>query len=154
MAKHEVQPIKNFLDALKVKKIRNECRAFMTNSTSEISFLMQLKWYYSVYKKENQSGNIFCFLFKADDVDSGFGLIRRVNDRYWITGGLESSQRGKGLGKILFNDLLKEISSNEVWLEVLDSNEVAKNLYHKIGFKKVKIKEVNNNKVIVMNLIK
>lgn len=154
MVKHEVYPIRNFLDSLEVRKIRNQCRIFMTNNRSEISIIKQLSWYLKIYRKANMSGNMTCFLFKVDNFNSGFGLIRIVNDRYWITGGLKSNQRGKGFGKILFKDLLEKIPSNEVWLEVLDTNGVAKNLYQKIGFKNVKINDANGNKIIIMKLNK
>lgn len=144
--------IKNFIDALEVRKIRNECRHFMTNDTSEINLLQQLIWYFKVYKKENNNGNLKCYIFKNNSNNLGFGLIRKSSGKYWITGGLRFSERGKGFGKILFKDLIKKISAKEIWLEVLDSNIAAKKIYNNLGFIEVKNISNSNEKVITMKL--
>lgn len=154
MEKYEISPIKNFMDALEVRKIRNECRHFMTNDTSEINLLQQLIWYFKVYKKENIKGNLKCYLFKDDSNNLGFGLVRKSLGKYWITGGLMFNQRGKGLGTILFKELIQKVPSNEIWLEVLDTNIAANKIYHTLGFKKLNEKDSNGNRIIVMKLNK
>ena len=77
-------------------------------------------------------------------------LIKKIHNTYWITGGLLGVYRGKGMGTILFKKILQEIPSSVVWLEVLESNSVARKVYVKLGFKKVKEKNVQGRKVIVM----
>ena len=149
-----MSPIKNFLDALEVASIRNQCRLFMTNDTSEINPIQQLSWYLRTYKKENKNGKLKCFLFKNNGKNCGFGLIRQSFGKYWITGGLKLTQRGKGLGKILFNDIVRNVPSSDVWLEVLGSNIAAKKIYNTLGFKKFSETETNGKKVIVMKLTK
>lgn len=154
MEKYEQSPVKNFLEALVVRKIRNECRLFMTNNNSEISFVQQLIWYFKTYKKENKKGNMICFLFKHGRSNYGFGLIRKYSGKYWITGGLKFNQRGKGLGTILFKELIQKVPSNEIWLEVLDTNIAANKIYHILGFKKLNKKYLNGKRIIVMKLNK
>lgn len=154
MDNHKLISINNFIDVLEVRKIRNECRLFMTNYTNEISISNQLKWYFNVYKNENKKGNIETFIFKFNNKNAGFGLIQKKSNNYWITGGLSESQRGRGLGEKLFLELLNRIPSNEVWLEVIDTNIAAKRIYAKLGFKKVKKIKIDGKDVIVMKLIK
>jgi ribosomal protein S18 acetylase RimI-like enzyme len=154
MEKVKIVPIENFLNALEVRKIRNECRIFMTRSTAQISFSQQLSWYLKVYKSNYRKGEMICFLLRSNKNNLGFGLIRKSVGKYWITGGLKSSQRGKGLGKILFAKLIEKVPSDEVWLEVLDSNFIAYNLYQELGFKQTEISEINGKKVKTMKLEK
>ena len=154
MEKHELKPIKSLHDALEVRIIRNDCRLFMTNYTLEISPSQQQKWYTEIYKNENKKGNMTCFIFKYNNQNAGFGLIRKASGKYWITGGLMSSQRGKGLGIVLFQDIVKSTPSKEIWLEVLDTNPAAKKIYETLDFKKVKETEVKGKRVIIMKLEK
>ena len=42
--------------------------------------------------------------------------------------------QGKGIGKLLMTQLLKEITSKEVWLEVAVGNLKARKFYESIGF--------------------
>ena len=65
-------------------------------------------------------------------IDRGFALIQNV-----IVSG---DVRGKGLGKKLCSALIakvKEQGAGHAFLQVVQSNEIAMNLYKKLGFKKV-----------------
>lgn len=152
MEKYKITPIKSFLDALQVREIRNQCRTFMTNDTSKIGFLRQLKWYFFTYKTQKTQNKLTVFLFKSGEFNLGFGLIKESSGKYWITGGLKTEQRGKGLGKFLFRQLINNTPSSTIWLEVLDSNIAAKTIYKNLGFRRVRSITVNRKKVILMNL--
>ena len=154
MQEYELSPIKNIFDALEVRKIRNQGRTSMTKDTSEISIKNQFEWYFKTYKEASKRKEMICYLFKFNGINSGFGFIRRTSDKYWITGGIATDQRGKGLGKILFQHIIKEVPSETVWLEVLDSNIIAKKIYFGLGFKKVREFSRNGNNISVMKLIK
>ena len=154
MEEYELSPIKNILDALEVRKIRNQGRISMTKDTSEITSFTQVKWYFKTYKEANKKKEMICYLFRLNGKNSGFGFIRKTLGKYWITGGISTEQRGKGLGKILFGLVVKEVPSKTVWLEVLDSNIFAKKIYFGLGFKKIKTFNRNGNKILLMNLIK
>lgn len=154
METYEVIPINNFFDALEVRKIRNQCRSFMTNDTSAISYIKQLAWYLKAYRNENKNGESTCYLFKSNNNNSGFGYVRKIAGKYWITGGLSPDQRGKGLGKILFKRLIEQIPGESVWLEVLLSNSVARKLYNELGFREIKESDINGKKIVIMKLTK
>jgi ribosomal protein S18 acetylase RimI-like enzyme len=145
-------PIRNPLDAIILSDIRNQCSSYMTNYTSSINPIQQLIWYFKFYKKEYGDGNMACFLLKSNGNNFGFALYRITNGKYWITGGVKANERGKGLGKILFSELLKKIPSKEIWLEVLYDNEAAKKIYVGLGFKEEKDVEIKGKRVVVMSL--
>lgn len=147
-------PIKNLIDAYKIASIRNECRHNMTNSSDKISLFAQTKWYFRTYKAEYYKGTMLCLLFKLNNEDIGFGFIKKLSNKYWITGGLISDMRGKGLGSVLFKNIISLVSSSSVWLEVLESNIAAKKIYIKLGFKKKKIIERDKRRIILMSLNK
>lgn len=149
-----LKPIENFWDALIMRKIRNEARLFMTNDTSSISIFRQLKWYFKTLKPQQTKGDMLGFLFESDGQDVGFGLISVKEGKYFLTGAIKESQREQGLGKKLFAQLVKSVPSSVVWLEVLDSNTVARKLYEALGFKKTSHKEVAGRKVSIMKLVK
>src|SRR6185295_597226 len=137
MDNYSLTPIKNIKDALVVRKIRNQCRLFMTNDRSDIGFVRQIVWFFSKYKKENKKNNMICFLFNKNAKPIGFGLIKKNEDKYLITGGLEPDQRGKGIGKILFKEIIEQTPSKVVFLEVLKSNIPARKIYENLGFKQI-----------------
>lgn len=147
-----LEPIKNVFDALVLKNIRNECRFFMTSDTSEIGILREISWYFLHYLKENKKGNLYCYSLKKDGENLGFAKIRRDRNKYWITGGLKKSRRGRGEGKILFSLILDKLFGKEAWLEVLKTNHVALNLYKKLGFMMQRRIVKNEKEVIVMKL--
>jgi len=154
MENYRLSPIKNFKDALEVRKIRNQCRLFMTNFISEIGYREQFNWYYKTYRKENKKMKMFCFLFYVNNDAVGFGFVRESKNKFWITGGLKENQRGKGYGKLLFKEIVNSVPAKEVWLEVLASNTAAKKIYNELGFKNIKGLKINNKEVICMSLEK
>ncbi len=154
METYDLSPIKSLSDSLKVRKIRNECRSFMTNDQSEIGILKQISWYLKIYGSKNKTGEITCYLFRSNGQILGYGLIRKVSNKSWITGGLLKSERGKGFGKILFDSLIGEVPSSEVWLEVLASNAPARKIYEELGFKNMEEIQPRGRKIVVMKLTK
>lgn len=138
MGRYKLTVIENFFDALQVRKIRNECRYYMTRSQSYINPLQQMLWYLRVYKKENEKNIMWCYLFQVSGRNCGYALVKKVKGNYWITGGLYKSERGKGFGRKLFNSILSEFHDKNIFLEVLSSNLKAKNLYKKLGFGEIK----------------
>lgn len=118
-----------------MRNIRNSCRKYMTRFKEEITPEMQTKWY------DNLSDNIDPYIFIAGEFGAvfypfGYGMIQYEDDKALLTGAIEDKYRGRGFGKKLFLELisLAKNRTDEIFLEVLDSNEVAKNLYKSIGF--------------------
>ena len=126
-------------DAERMREIRNSCRQFMTRNTLEISFDEQKMWFLTL---ENTTRPYLLAVDVAGQPKVGYGLIRRIDDRYWISGGLLPEWRRKGLGKRLFADLARIINVVEkktCWLEVRASNTLAQRLYQSLGFEFVSI---------------
>jgi len=76
------------------------------------------------------------------DVVAGIGLLGLRNDRAWIGGiGVDSAFRRQGLGKQMMGHLIEQARSygvKQVWLEVIESNTPAHNLYLSLGFRDVR----------------
>ena len=121
-----------------LRQIRNECRHFMTRNTNEISQTEQLDWYNLLDKEKNK---LYLFYENYHGVSSpgpiGYGVIKKEDDCILLTGGLLSKERNKGFGTVLFDMLVKEAKKQNlpIKLEVLKSNERAKHIYSKLGFR-------------------
>lgn len=128
--------VKSVSDAQVLRRIRNECKDFMTRSTEYITEEKQTEWFNALDKD-----NIKLYLMwiahhgVAFEV-VGFGYCKKDESETYLTGGLKESFRGKGYGKNLFSHLLTEAKSfnTPITLEVLKTNERAKRLYESLGF--------------------
>ena len=126
----------------------------MTNNPSKITHSQQIFWYLRTYKKMNKAGNMTCYIFKHNNEKIGYAVIKKVFGKYLITGGLKESKRGSGFGKALFREIIQKVPSSDVYLEVLDSNFIAKKLYTGLGFKSIKKTRVGKNTILTMKLIR
>lgn len=128
--------IKSVSDAQVLRRIRNECKDFMTRSTEYITEEKQTEWFNGLDKD-----NIKLYLMwiahhgVAFEV-IGFGYCKKDGNETYLTGGLKEELRGKGYGKVLFSHLLTQAKSfnTPITLEVLKTNERAKRLYESLGF--------------------
>lgn len=122
---------KSFNDMFAVRLIRNTCRDFMTRDTHKISIIGQLRWCLE-YRKNSEW---WCYIARVNNLSVGYGLVRFIDGKFWLSGGLLPELRGKGLGEKIFRNLInKFIKVPELYLEVLDTNEGAYKLYTKLGF--------------------
>lgn len=143
---YEVSSLKS---AMLMRKMRNECRQFMTRDASKIGWLRQLNWFYTTYRPKQAKGEMAAYIFlchwpKQDIFNQpvGYGIIRDSKTKPLISGGLLKKYRGKGLGKTLFKILTRiasqgergEVGRRSVFLEVLETNQVAIDLYKKLGY--------------------
>lgn len=119
-------------DFLRIRKVRNECRTFLTNDTSYISVIRQVKFWMNMANNKD----IDVYYFEVDKEVLGYGLIKTDGKKKWITGGIKTAYRGLGLGRDLFQRLIYFSLPSEVWLEVMDWNTNALSLYRSLGFKK------------------
>jgi ribosomal protein S18 acetylase RimI-like enzyme len=138
--------VSNSFEAESLRKIRNECREFMTRNTEYISEEDQQKWFLTAHKKYQLYllYNIECGVI-VDPI--GYGLIRTEDTEYLVTGGLTASARGKGIGQKLFKFLIDNTKKDKpLRLEVLKTNVSAFNVYKKLGF----ITTYDNDKLVYM----
>lgn len=134
-----------------LRKTRNSSKQFMTRSQENITPEMQKHWY------ENLADNFLPYIFIASEHGTifypiGYGTISIENDAALLTGVIDESMRGKGLGRKLFSSLVDEGKRicNSVLLEVLITNQSAQNLYNSLGF----VETSRTDKVINMELRK
>ena len=132
-----------------LRKTRNSSKQFMTRSQEDVTPEMQKHWY------KNLADNFLPYIFIASEHGTifypvGYGTISVENNSVLLTGVVDSTMRGKGLGKKLFSSLIDEGKKicDSVLLEVLITNQVAQNLYKSLGF--VEISRTDN--VITMEL--
>ncbi len=133
----QLQEVANLKDALIMARIRNECRLFMTHDTRRIELDSQRHWFENIYKQLHSVREMTCYLFykTGNSNPIGYGVIKKSNEKYWLTGGLLKKDRGQGYGRKLFQLLINNTPGKEIWLSVLESNSVASGLYEKLGFK-------------------
>lgn len=80
-----------------------------------------------------------------DDNIVAFAICQTVLDEATLFNiAVEPSQQGKGLGKMLLLDLIEKLKARGImtlWLEVRESNHIAKTLYEQLGFNEVDIRK-------------
>lgn len=72
------------------------------------------------------------------------GYWKVIDEAHIVTFAIHPAYRGRGLGTMLLDNILKDASSRKVkkvTLEVRESNTVAQNLYQKFDFKKIAIRK-------------
>lgn len=120
-----------------MRQIRNTCREFMTNDRHEILPDEQQAWFETIRGRDD----ILPFLFKPRPEAMypkpfGYGLLRKMNEKWWVSGGLLPDWRGKGYGKWLFTSLTERVHAinEDAWLTVWEHNERAVKTYQGIGY--------------------
>ena len=132
-----------------LRKTRNSSKQFMTRYQNEITIQEQKLWY------DNLSSNITPYIFMVCEMGvifypCGYGIILIENNIAMLTGVVDEGNRGEGLGRRLFLNLISEAKkkTNKIHLEVLKANERAINLYKSLGF----IETLSKDKIIDMKL--
>lgn len=122
--------------AERMRIMRNSCREFMTGDQHEITAEEQAQWFAGL----PDDATVLPFLYDGGRRPYeivGYGLIRKMDDRWWVSGGLLPEHRGKGLGKDLFLELadyVHQAKHTPCWLKVFASNARAWKTYEAIGF--------------------
>lgn len=118
-----------------LRTIRNECREYMTRNTNYITVEQQQQWFVDAHKKY-ELYIAYAIEYGAVVVDAGFGLIHKNEDEFLLTGGLLTSFRDRGLGKVVFKFLVDQCTKTlPIRLEVLKSNTRAFKTYEALSFK-------------------
>jgi GNAT superfamily N-acetyltransferase len=116
-------------DAEHMRIVRNECRDYMTRNTAEIDRLRQTLWWRQLDRR-----TMFPLLFWIGPRAVGYGLVRVLDGKWWVTGGLIPDAREQKLGRELFEALFERVGGTEIWLEVRSTNTRARKLYTRLGF--------------------
>ena len=122
-------------------------RELLRNDLVAKSFgLSELPEAYSIAELEKHlsRGDLVLGLLKDSNV-VGFALARCVTDEaelLFIV--VDASHRGRGFGAFLLGSLLEELGKRgmrTLFLEVSDANRAAQQLYEKLGFQRIGLRE-------------
>lgn len=139
--------VKTVWDVLELRRLRNECRSFMTHDQRKISVWGELRWFYDTYKHWEETGYAKAYLVCWQSTPVAYGFIRNLKIEPILSGGVSKQFRGWGFGEKTFRFLLKQARGKDkkkVVLDVLETNKPAVSLY-----KKLKFKETNRSKGII-----
>ena len=130
-----------------VKKIRDECLEFIHNNKS-ISLKDSQTWYLDNYPPY--------LVIEKESIIIGYFRISNLKRHSCYVGlDLMANQRGKGFGfkiySILIQKLIK-IGITDIKLKVLNNNDVALNLYLKLGFEQIEQDVSNNDFLLGLNI--
>jgi RimJ/RimL family protein N-acetyltransferase len=120
-------------DVLALRTIRNECRAFMTQVTAEISVAEQLLWWQQVAGNPNWRIWLVYIPEWADAI--GFGLLRHGVHGQYVTLGFRPWIRGRGLGTLLYRALVEQATA-EVWAIIRSDNLASIRAAVKAGYRR------------------
>jgi ribosomal protein S18 acetylase RimI-like enzyme len=125
----------------------------MTHDRSNIGLLRQIRWYLTRYRVSRGSSRSFAYLLVMQNRAVGFGILAQREflgaPRWVVTGGVREAYRGFGLGKLVFR-YLSYLNDENVYLDVLETNEPALSLYRSIGYEEVD----RTDGIISMRLLK
>lgn len=133
----QLVPATSMADAEAMRLARNSCREFMTNSTAAITEDEQAQWFVSLDRSVIRP---YIFKINFEDVQvAGYGLIRLIDSRWWLSGGLLPEFRNRGYGKMLFRAMAMSLKEERksAWLTVRQDNTIAIRCYESIGFQQV-----------------
>ena len=108
-----------------------------------VNYQSQLKWIESLEKKSDSM--YFIFEHKNGEIWQKVGIVRIdhidfINKTASVGGDIIKEFRGKGFAKEMFRLILdlcfNYLNLNRAWLLVLENNNIAIDLYNKIGFVK------------------
>ena len=123
-------------EAQSIRRIRNSFADRMTHDTRPIRDDQQAYWFKEVYQPAHRNGEMTAYVGSIDGTPMAYGMVSRRDDKLWLTGGIREIYRGEGYGEDLFRHLADIALEQDpsVYLDVLDTNTSARNLYRKLGF--------------------
>ena len=113
-----------------LRRLRNECRQFMTRDTAEITSEQQGRF----YEDAILSGKVTAVLARRDGLPAAYGLLWPGPGELWLSCGVAEGTRGKGLGLAVVRYVTGLAGGKPVRLEVWQDNDAARRVYEKAGF--------------------
>lgn len=133
-----IWPAETLEHAEAMRVVRNSCRTFMTRSTHEISVEEQVEWFRGL-DRDQTAPYIGITADAPNPMMIAYGLIRQIDGKSWLSGGLTPEWRGRGYGRLLFAELTRLVLKRRktAWLEVRKDNGAAERVYRSLGFVQV-----------------
>ena len=132
--------VETIADALRVRTLRNSCRAYMTNYSGYIGLVQQILWYLRHYRPARKNGSHRLYLLlNEDDRPVAYGGLSLNGSQLLITECVDSRYRRKGYGIAVLNHGLGIASKEhrDLVAEIWATNQGSITLHEKSGFKLV-----------------
>jgi L-amino acid N-acyltransferase YncA len=134
--------VTGLVQALEVRKIRNECRKFMTRFQGEIGVFQQIRWYFSWYRQQLRQSSYRLYLFRnAAGEAIAYGALQQRKGaegrpELWVTEGVKTAWRGRGVGASLLESLcvIAGQEGQDLVAEIWATNLASLRLHEKAGF--------------------
>jgi len=98
------------------------------------------EWFYRVLEAPYRT-----YVMEQDYQVIGFAVMRYLFEESELLNiGIEKNKQGQGYGKQLLCYLIEQVGQNQIkyiFLEVRSSNQVARRLYKKCGFKEINVRK-------------
>ncbi len=124
-------------DALIIRRIRNECRLYLTNHMEHISMLRQIYWYFNDYRKMLQSKKYRLFILRTiDNTPVAYGALSLHNEYLYITECVKSEYRRQGYGSAILKNLIAiaQHEKRQLAAEIWATNTISILFHKKFGF--------------------
>ena len=124
-------------DALTVRRIRNECRTYLTNYTGYISIPRQIYWYFTYYRQAAHAGIYRVFIARDSKAQAiGYGALHHLGGELLVTECVAEKYRGQGLGFLILKKLINIAKREGLPLiaEIQATNKISIALHKKCGF--------------------
>ena len=116
--------------------------------SKDIPFVLEIEaasfahpWEESLFIDTLSANGKYFFVYESDNKPVAYIIFETVLDEGHITDlAVGEKYRNKGIGKELIEKILflaKELKIRSIFLEVRESNEAARKLYQKLGFKQM-----------------
>lgn len=125
-----VRPVESEQDVEALRRLRNCCRLFMTRDQRRITVERQRAWW------AGRPPDLKAYLISLGPSAVAFGVIREESGRWWISLGIESGYRGRGIGTAIYRFLIAQ-SPEPPWIEVRADNVPSLRAAARAGFQVV-----------------
>ena len=120
--------------AEELRKLRNQCREWMTGDTAKITKDAQRAF----YRLQIAPGKVKVLLLRIGGEAVAYGALRPGPDgRLWMSCGVAEQARGKGYGTAIVREITRwghELNPGPVMLEVRQDNWTARRVYARAGY--------------------
>lgn len=130
-------PVNTLSDALTVRRIRNECRMYLTNYTGHISIPQQIYWYFTYYRRAARAGTYRIFIARNSKAQPvGYGALHHLNKELLVTECVAKKYRGQGYGQEILKKLINIARQEKLPLiaKIRATNKISIALHKKYGF--------------------
>lgn len=132
-----ITQVESLSQVLQVRRLRNSCRAQLTNHNEYIGWIRQTRWYFSYYRRACVADYRLYLLLSDARVPLGYGAARSQDDQLLITECVGTAHRGQGHGTTILQHLIAigRGEGRELVAQIWSDNLASVSMHEKAGFK-------------------